>query len=500
MTVSNLLQQAVALHQQGPLAQAQDLYRQVLAFDPRQFDALHLLGVTLRQTGDVDGAMAMIGQAIALDAGQASAHCNLGVALLDAGRAEDAVGSYDTAIALNPGYAMAYGNRGNALRKLGRPDDALLSYDKALLLAPASAEVLCNRAIVLHALGRHEEAMLSANRALESKPHYAEAHIVCGNILQALQRFEQAVDSYSVAIELLAKGGAVQRAEAYCNRGTALQRLRAFDEARRDYDRAVGLQEDYALAHYYRGNVLRAMNRLGEAAAAYETALQYGFDAVQIQFALASVGKGDAPASAPDGYVKELFNQYADHFDQHLQNVLDYRMPEYIGAALQLLGSHTDLVTIDLGCGTGLCAAYLRPMSQRLIGVDLSDQMLAKAGQLGLYDELICADMVDFLRQRSEPCDLVVAADVFVYVGDLEPIFREVQCKLRDQGLFCFSVEVGEGKSFALQPSNRYAHSAAYIRQLANTNGFDLISLEIKNVRQENLIDLLALVVVLRRR
>jgi predicted TPR repeat methyltransferase len=498
MTVSNLLQQAVAHHQQGRYVQAQDLYRQVLAAEPRQFDALHLLGVTLRQTGDVDGAIAMIRQAIALDPGQASAHCNLGVAMLDAGRAEEAVACYDTAVTLNPGYAMAYGNRGNALRKLGRPDDALFSYDKALLLAPASAEVLCNRAIVLHELGRNEEALLSATRALESKPRYAEAHTACGNILQALQRFEEAVDSYSIAIELLGNANVAQRAEAYCNRGTALQRLHAFEEALRDYDRAVGMQAEYAQAHYYRGNVLRAMNRLTDAAAAYETAKVHGHDPNQVRFALASVGKGEAPASAPDGYVKELFNQYADHFDEHLQDVLGYRMPEYIGAALQMCGPHADLVTIDLGCGTGLCADYLRPMSKRLIGVDLSDQMLEKARGRGQYDELVCADMVDFLRQQSESCDLIVAADVFVYVGDLEPIFGEVRNKLRGRGVFCLSVEVGDGVNFVLQPSNRYAHSASYIRQLAAANGFELISLESKSVRRENLEDLEALVVVLR--
>jgi predicted TPR repeat methyltransferase len=501
MTVSNLLQQAVAHHQQGRYAQAQDLYRQVLALEPRQFDALHLLGVTLRQCGDVEGAIGMIGRAIAIDPDQASAHCNLGVALLDAERAAEAVDSYDRAIGLNPGYAMAYGNRGNALRKLGRPDDALLSYDKALLIAPASAEVLCNRAIVLHALGRNEEALLSAARAIEAKLRYAEAHTASGNILQALQRFEEAVDSYSMAIDVLGNSSNPdRRAEAHCNRGTALLRLHAFEEALRDYDRAIGLQAGYALAHYYRGNALRALSRLEEAVAAYETAQRHGFDAVQVQFALASVGKGRAPANAPEGYVKGLFDQYAGHFDQHLQGVLEYRMPEYIGAALQLFGPHADLVTIDLGCGTGLCADYLRPMSRELIGVDLSDQMLDKARQRGQYDELSCADMVTFLSERTEPCDLVVAADVFVYVGDLEPVFHEVRRNLRGQGLFCFSVEVGDGAGFTLQPSNRYAHSASYIERLASMDNFELLSLERKGVRRENLVDLQAFVVVLRRK
>src|SRR3954468_14154029 len=103
---ASLLQQAVALHQQGRLEPAQALYRQVLELHPRQFDALHLLGVIARQQGDAQGAIALISQAIDVDGAQAGAHCNLGVALLDAGRAEDALASHDTALARHPGYAM----------------------------------------------------------------------------------------------------------------------------------------------------------------------------------------------------------------------------------------------------------------------------------------------------------------------------------------------------------------------------------------------------------
>ncbi len=495
MTVTTLLQQAVAHHQQGRFDQAQDLYRQVLALDPRQFDALHLLGVTLRQCGDAAGAIDMIGRALAVDPQQASAHCNLGVALLDAGRTLDAVASYDRAIELNPGYAMAYGNRGNALHKLGRLDEAVSSYDKALLIAPASAEVLCNRAIVLHALGRDEDALHGAAQALASRPHYAAAHNACGTILHALQRFEEAIDSYSKAI------GIEPRNPAYrCNRAKALQRVHAVDEALRDFDSAIAAQAAYAPAHYYRGNVLRAMARTDEAASAYGAALQHGFDAVQVQFALASIGRGAAPARAPDGYVKELFDQYADHFDQHLQGVLGYRMPEYIAEALQAFGPHAGLTAIDLGCGTGLCAPYLRPMSRQLIGVDLSGQMLDRARQRGLYDELACADMVDFLGQRPAACDLIVAADVFGYVGDLAPVFHAVQGTLGERGLFCFSVEVGEGADYTLQSSNRYAHSLHYIERLANSIGFDLLAANTKGVRRENSIDLQALIIVLRAR
>lgn len=494
MTVSSLLQQAVAHHQQGRYHQAQALYRQVLASAPRQFDALHLLGVALRQCGDIDGAIAMIGQAIAVDPGQASAYCNLGVALADAGRLEEALQRHEAAIALNPGYAMAYCNRGNVLRALGRLGEALNSYDKALLIAPASAEVLCHRAALLHVLGRHEDALTSATRALEAKPRYAPAHCARGNILLALQRIEEAIDSYSIGIGL-----APMDAELHCNRGTALQRVRAFDEALRDYDRAIALRADYAQAHYFRGNVLRALAKVDEAASAYRAAQSHGYDAVQLQFALASVGVGDAPASAPDGYVKTLFDRYADHFDRHLLDVLDYKIPRYIAAALQAHGPLSAQDTIDLGCGTGLCGDFLRPMSRRLAGVDLSQAMLDKARLRAQYDVLACADLVQYLHQRVEQCDLVVAADVFVYIGDLAPVFGAVQRILRQHGLFCFSVEAGEGQDFSLQASNRYAHARPYIERLALAHGFEISSMEKNDVRREHHTHLAAHIVVLRK-
>lgn len=501
MSISSLLQQALAHHQQGRYQQAQDLYYQVLMMDARQFDALHLLGVLLRQRGDADAAVAMIGRALDVDPKQASAHCNLGVALADVGRLDDAVHSYERAISLQPAYAMAYGNRGNALRKLGRLEEALHSHDKALLVAPASADVLCNRALVLLDLERAVDALDSVDRALESKLRYAEAHCARGSILQAMQQYEAAIDSYSRGIDCYATQGAqgFACAEAHCNRGMALHRVHAFDEALRDVDRAIAMHPAYALAHTLRGHILRDMGRLDDAAGAYQSAMQHGADPVKLQFALASLGKAAAPAAPPEGYVKELFDQYAGHFDQHLRGVLEYRIPEYVGASLQAAAAQHDGVTLELGCGTGLCADVLRPLSRVLIGVDLSQPMLDKARLRGQYDELVCADMVACLQSRQLLCDLVVAADVFVYVGDLAPVFAAVQRSMREQGLFCFSVESSmEECDFVLQPSNRYAHSRRYLERLARSHQFDVVSIEQKVVRREHQQALSAYLIVLR--
>jgi len=515
---STLLQQAVHLHQQGRLEQAQDLYRQVLVLEPRQFDALHLLGVIERQRGRAPEAVELIESALQVDPGQARAHCNLGAALQDLGQPERALASYDTALRLDPQYALAWDNRGNTLRRLDRLPEALDAYERALALRADYADAWCHRAIVLLELGRPADAVASAERALAARPAWPEALLALGNALQALERHGDAVDAYDRA---LAQDRQAGRADLWCARGAALKKSGRLDEALASYDQALRLRPDYALAAHYRANVLRALGRTDEAIAGYRRALELGADAGEIRFALAALGQADAPASAPQAYVKELFDQYAGHFDRHLVEVLGYRTPALLGA---LLGRHGvaasgdagvgstgsgTLDVLDLGCGTGLCAAMLRPLARRLAGVDLSGKMLDKARELQLYDQLDCADIGAYLARqpqgRQAAWDLMVAADVLVYFGNLAPVFAQVKDTLRPGGLFAFSCETpgvddGSAAGYALTASNRYAHARAYVHVTAHGAGFDLVADEAAGLRREHGLEVAGRLFLLRAR
>ncbi|MFP5391464.1 MAG: tetratricopeptide repeat protein [Gammaproteobacteria bacterium] len=492
--VPSLLAEAVALHQKGQLERAQALYRRVLEADPRQFDALHLSGVIARQQGDAELARDLIGQAIAIDPSQATAHCNLGAALQQLGQPQQALASYERALALKPDYALALSNRGNALRALGRLEDALASYERALALQPLYPEAWCNRAIALHDLGRARDAFESAERALAQRPDYADAWQARANALQALDQLDEALASYERAIALAGGSG-----ELFCARGTALHRLGAFDAALASYQRAIELRPAHPLAWQYRANSLRALGRVEEAVASYTRALELGGDAGQIGFALAALGRGEAPATSPQAYVKALFDQYAGHFDAHLVDQLGYRTPQLIEAALARQHVN-DADTVDLGCGTGLCAPFLRRMSRTLVGVDLSGRMLEQAAQRGLYDELVCADIAAYLEGRIAAFDLIVAADVFVYVGALEAIVRAASQALREGGLFCFSVEQGtDGLDYTLQASSRYAHAFDYLQRLARQNGFEAVGIEPHVLRQDSGADVQGALLVWRR-
>jgi predicted TPR repeat methyltransferase len=152
----------------------------------------------------------------------------------------------------------------------------------------------------------------------------------------------------------------------------------------------------------------------------------------------------------------------------------------------------------DLGCGTGLFGPQLRPLARALTGIDLSPNMLKKAEQRRLYDRLICGDIAEFLETQSDAFDLVVAADVFVYIGDLARVFRGVRGALRDAGLFGFSVEATDEGDFILRTTLRYAHSVAYLEKLARDHRFILEKVEARVIRQENEVDVNGYLAVMR--
>ncbi|SFU94832.1 tetratricopeptide repeat protein [Pseudoduganella namucuonensis] len=489
-----LLQQAVALHQRGDLSQAQTLYAEVLRREPANFDALHMMGVLARQGGAPEAAVELIGRAIAVDAGKAAAHCNLGAALQDMRRHEEALASYERALALQPDYPMALANRGNALRRLGRAEEALASYDAALALRGAYPEALCNRGVALHLLGRGGEALDSFGQALTLRPGHAESYCGAAVALQSQGRHEEAKDAYRKAIELNP-----DYAEAWSGYGTLMQRMGEYKEALERHEHALRLDPGSAPARLHRANALRALKRNDEAVAAYRDALACGADAASVAYQLAALGEREAPAAPPPQYVAALFDQYADDFDHHLQDVLQYRVPRLLAQALQAHLGAAPVDAIDLGCGTGLCGPLLRPHARALAGVDLSPRMLELARRRDVYDELACGDVVEYLHDSPGAFGLAVAADVFVYLGDLQPVFRAARQALRGGGLFAFSVERLDAGDYALQPSGRYAHSEAYLWSLARAHGYTVHSLAPATLRQDEGRDIPGLVAVLAK-
>jgi predicted TPR repeat methyltransferase len=173
-------------------------------------------------------------------------------------------------------------------------------------------------------------------------------------------------------------------------------------------------------------------------------------------------------------YIRNLFDSYAPKFETALVETLHYKGPEIIMAALQKCGFKDAQAILDLGCGTGLMAHYLH--APCFEGVDLSPRMLAQATLKAKYSLLYEGDMLEFLQKTKQAYDLIIAADVYVYVGDLAPHFMAVRAKL-PKGLFAFSVQAGE-TGFSLGQELRYSHAQAYVRDTLRDAGFNVLLLE----------------------
>jgi predicted TPR repeat methyltransferase len=204
-----------------------------------------------------------------------------------------------------------------------------------------------------------------------------------------------------------------------------------------------------------------------------------------IAFELAINGLGPAPSRMPAGYVTGHFDAFAPAFDETLRSVLRYRAPELVFAALSSArGDRTSLDVCDVGCGTGLLAPLLRPLARRLDGVDLSARMLDRARELSLYDELIEAELVATLALRADRYDVIAAADVLIYLGDLGPMLAATAGALRVGGLAVFSVEHTDDPDYRLA-DGRYQHSPALVRAAAHAAGLGEVSMTEGALRSE---------------
>ncbi|HWK87178.1 MAG TPA: methyltransferase domain-containing protein [Xanthobacteraceae bacterium] len=192
-----------------------------------------------------------------------------------------------------------------------------------------------------------------------------------------------------------------------------------------------------------------------------------------------------ARAMSP-AYVRTLFDQYAGRFDRELVEALHYSGPALIAAALvKTAGERRFKRVLDLGCGTGLMGEAIRGRAEQLIGVDLSENMVGAARRKQIYDRLAVADLAYFLAAEPETFDLILAADVFVYLPDLKPVCAAVAHKLLPDGLFAFTVETHEGGDAILRDTLRFAHGERHLRDAASAAGMRILLLENVATRQE---------------
>ncbi|CAN5717916.1 tetratricopeptide repeat protein [soil metagenome] len=415
-------------------------------------DALKL-AIAMHRANGLDDAETVYARILALVPDHADALHFMGVLQHQRGRSEDALRLIRRSIEVNGDVADWHNNLGNVLLETGRVDDAAEAYEEAVRRDPKRADFYNNLGVLRREQNRLADSEAAYRRAIELDPKYTDAHTNLGGLLQALLRNEEALEALCKALVLKPRHGRARQA--------------------------------LGMAHYMLGH-------FEEAAQVYRDWLKDEPGSPEALHHLAACSGEAVPARAADAYVDSVFDGFADSFDAKLA-VLNYRAPELIAQALPALVGEPlrDLTVLDAGCGTGLCGPLLAPYAKRLVGVDLSSRMLARAAPRQVYDALIKGELTAFIEaEPAQSYDLVVSADTLCYFGDLTAVAHGVARALRPGGWLVFTVESvpddeAGNDDFHLNPHGRYSHRADYLIEVLGKAGLVVGEVQPVHLRME---------------
>jgi predicted TPR repeat methyltransferase len=474
LSVEQALSQAFAHLDAGRIGEARKLARALENQRPEPSALPYLLGLISLREGQGRKAAQHLSRALAKTPGAVPPMLAMARAQIQQGRLTEGVSAYRRLLAVAPDLAVAW-------RELGDLHVAGQDFATAALPLRRAARVWKALAPLRNNLGIAERAAGNAARAAEEfriaiilDPGAAKPY---ANLAGAQRKLGESGACADFAVRI-APDDAACRLEY----GQSLSDAAAVEQ----FAEATRLLPGQAEPLWLLAEAQSRLGRTEEAAASYRRVLDLDpADSLGAQLALAKLGQAAMPERAAAAHVSALYDQYAGSFDQDLLGNLDYRGPEVILDGLTRAGLTGPYDILDAGCGTGLAGLAVKPLARTLDGIDLSEKMAEQARARGVYDSVTVADLVSELAGRPNRYDLVIAADVLIYLGDLTPVFAAAQSALRAHGHFAFTVEQGEGEGYSLHSTGRFAHADAYLRRLAAGHGFSLIALDPVVTRRE---------------
>jgi predicted TPR repeat methyltransferase/Flp pilus assembly protein TadD len=448
----------------------------------------------------------------------AQALTGLGLELLRGNQIPEALSVLRSALALMLDDPVLWTNYGLALDKANFPSEAADCLENSVELSRHQPDTWLLLGIVRKKLGDPGAAETAFRVALEQEPNSSVAWQFLGLLKQEQRDFAGAIDCLTACIKADGTNAAV-----LANLGKLQYQLGRFPEADDAYTRAARLDPanshyhqmirktsflrevlegesiDTAIANYQNSfsteesrtekdmkelfsstfSLLSGFGHIDDAARLGRKRLElWPADPSTTYLLKAVAGDQTLDRSTPE-YVVEHFDAFAEGFDAQLEGVLGYDVPVKICSAIREITVAGHLYnTLDAGCGTGLCGLRLRPFSWQLTGVDLSPKMLEQAARRKIYDTLVCEELTAFLNHSPGRFDLISAADVMIYFGDLAALFAATAASLRPGGLLAFSTESWAGEGYRLKPSGRFAQAPEYVRSVAAPAFVELVYLE----------------------
>jgi len=373
---------------------------------------------------------------------------------------------YRSVLEVAPEHADALHFSGVLAHQQERSEQAVALIERSLELEPDRADWHSNLGIVLQDRLELDEAIVAYQGAIALDPNHANAHNNLGVVLRAKGEIAEAEAAYRAAIRI-----DPEHADAYNNLGVLLNGLKRPREAAVCFSKVITLRPQHpearrllALAHCTLGEVDKAVE-------IFEEWLKQEPGNAIARHMLAACSGRDVPSRASDAYIEQTFDSFAASFDSKLAK-LAYRAPALV--AEMLADSEGDasksLDVLDAGCGTGLCGPLIARYARRLVGVDLSVQMIAQARARDVYDELVKRELTAYLGDSTEAFDVIVSADTLVYFGPLEQVVAAARNALRPGGRLIFTVEelIGAGRDTGcvISPNGRYRHGREYLERV----------------------------------
>jgi predicted TPR repeat methyltransferase len=502
------------LHRAGEIQLAQQGYLAILQKHPEDVTVLHALGIIAVQQNNFSDAIEYLKKAIKLNANDPVLFLHLANALKLQGLFSQAADVLKQAVEMYPDYFPAINNLGTVYFAQGKLNEAATYFQLAVKQQPTYVDAMYNLGLVFFKQEKLSDAADIYQKILELSPQHLAArfHLAC--VLMKQEKISAAIEQFLQVETLQANHFETQTNLATCylklgkmneakehylkalelepvdtqilfNLGVINMQQGHIDSAIQNYQRAVQANPNYFAAHNNLGVAFLAKQHVGYAQHHFQEALRLQPKNPAIQYTVNMLSQHQHLLAAPPDYVKSLFDAYADHYDSHLLEALDYQIPKVFFSALKkILSKNLDI--LDIGCGTGLCGEIFKPYAKTLTGVDLSEKMLEAAAKKNIYDELKTEELTTFLENKKNCYDLIISGDVFVYIGDLDKIFSEVKNCLRENGLFIFNTEISEKENFKMNQSGRFSHHKKYIEELAKKNQFKILVEEMVTTRLQN--------------
>ena len=366
------------------------------------------------------------------------------------------------------------------LQEEQRLTEALAIYSDLLCYLPDSPLVHFNMGLAYFDLGDFQTAERHYQSASRENPTDPELYYNMGLNLRRLGKLDKALDAFSRCVEL-----GDRSTDTLYNMALSHQECKRHELAASLYKQVLEADASHLSSLNNYAYLCHQMGQLDEAQSLYRRLLAINPSHSAARH-LVNALTGTTTSSAPLEYIESVFDSYAGHFEESLLQELHYQTPtELWKLYCKHFPDNNKGLCLDLGCGTGLAGLAFQSACTAIHGVDISENILSVAKEKQIYTSLIKDDILNYLEHDDSLYNVIIAADVFTYMGDLAPLFNACMKRMDGGGLLIFSVEDGAGNSFGLKDTGRYGHPDIYIRQLCQANGLSLVVSEKSRLRKD---------------